>query len=147
MKAKVLMTLLLSVLATPVLASDAVESMFIGPALQVAQFAPDVRRMLRERWEQASPEERMEMRRQFQERLQQRPPEDREALRQRLREPREPWTGRMPTPPDPADFAGMAGSFGTGFEQRRPGQPGQDDHAPGFDPRNTFNPPAGRNRR
>jgi hypothetical protein len=147
MKAKVLMTLLLSVLAMPVLASGAVESMFIGPALQVAQLAPDVRRMLRERWEQASPEERMEMRRQFQERLQQRPPEEREASRQRQREPREPWTSRMPNPPDPADFAGMAGNFGTGFEQRRPGQPAQDDNASGFDPRNTFNPPAGRNRR
>jgi hypothetical protein len=147
MKAKVLMTLLLSVLATPVLASGAVESMFIGPALQVAQLAPDMRRMLRERWEQASPEERMEMRRQFQERLQQRPPEEREASRQRPREQRESWTGRMPNLPGPSDFAGAAGNFGTGFEQRRPGQAGPDDDAPGFDPRNSFNPAAGRNRR
>jgi hypothetical protein len=163
MKATVLMTLLSSLLATPALASDAVERMFVGPALQVAQLAPEARRMLRERWEQASPEERMEMRRQFQERLQQRPPEEREALRQRLedrwsgmtpeqrqrlREPRDAWTGRMPAAPDPADFAGMGGNFGTGFEQRRPAQPGAEDaDAPGFDPRSRFTPPAGRNRR
>jgi hypothetical protein len=147
MKTKVLMTLLLSVLAAPVLASDTVESMFVGPAIQVAQLAPEMRRMLRERWEQASPEERMEMRRQFQERLQQRPPEEREAVRQRLREQRDQWTGRMPPPPGPADFAGAASNFGTGFEQRRPDQPGPEDNAPAFDPRNRFNPPAVRNRR
>lgn len=143
MKAKVLMTLLLSVLARPVLASDAIESMFIGPALQVAQLAPEERRMLRERWKQASPEERMDMRRQFQERLQQRSPEQ----RQRLREQRDQWSGRMPTPPSPSDFAGGASNFGTGFEQRRPGQPGPDDNAPNFDPRYRFNPSADRNRR
>jgi len=166
MKTKVLMPLLLSVLAAPVLASDALESMFIGPAIQVAQLAPEVRRMLRERWEQAGPEERMEMRRQFQERLQQRSPEEREALRQRLeerrggmppeqrqrlRDQRDQWTGRVPNPPNPADFAGgggnFGGNFGTGFEQRRPAQPGPDDNAPNFDPRYRFNPPAERNRR
>ncbi len=144
MKAKVLMPLLLSVLAAPALASDAVESMFIGAAFQVAQMGPEVRRMMRERWEQASPEERMEMRRQFQERPQ-----------QRQQEQRGQWAGRIPNPPGPADFAGMGGNlggnfggaFGTGFEQRRPDPSAPDDNAPGFDPRNRFNQPAGRNRR
>ena len=147
MKAKVLMPLLLSVLAAPALASDAVESMFIGPAIQVAQLAPEVRAMLRERWEQASPEERMDMRRQFQERMQQRSPEERDAQRRRLQEQRDQWTGRIPNPPNPADFSGMGGNFGTGFEQRRPGQSNPDENAPAFDPRYRFNPAAGRNRR
>ena len=166
MKAKVLMTLLLSAIATPILAGDAIERMFIGPAIQVAQLAPEERRMMRERWEQASPEERMEIRRQFQERLQQPSPEEREARRrkleersagiapeqrQRLRELRDQWAGRIPNPPGPADFAGMGGNFGgnfgTGFEQRRPGQSNPDDNAPNFDPRNLFNPSADGNRR
>jgi hypothetical protein len=146
MKAKVLMPLLLSVLAAPALASDAVESMFIGAGIQVAQMAPDMRRMMRERWEQASPEERMAMRRQFQERLQQRPPEEREERRQRAQEQRNQWTGRIPVPPNPADFAGLGGGFGTGFEQRRPAPEG-DDNAANLDPRDRFNHPAGRNRR
>lgn len=133
MKAKVLMALLLSVLAAPVVASDTLESIFIGPALKVAQMGSEQRRMLRERWEQASPEERLEMRRQIQERPQQRAPEERGQ-----------WGVRIP---GPADFAGPAnsfsGNFGAGFEQRRPEQ---EESAPYYDPRNRFNP-AGRNRR
>jgi hypothetical protein len=164
MKAKVLLPLLLSVLASPVLASDAIESMFSGPAVQVAQLAPEERRMLRERWEQASPEERMEIRRRLQERVQQASPEEREAgrrrlierwrdlpreERQRLREQFDPLGGRLPMPPGPGDFAGAVGSFGSGFEQRRPEAvaPEQPDNATNFDPRNHFFRPAGKNRR
>ena len=170
MKPNVLLALLLSIAAAPALADSALESMFIGPALQVAQLSTDERRMMRERWEQASPEERTAMRRQFQERLQQLSPEEREARhrkheerwsaappeqRQRLREQGGQWMGRMAAPPTPADVAGMAGnlggnfvgSFGTGFEQRRPNPSGPDDNATGPDPRNSFVPPAGWYRR
>jgi hypothetical protein len=162
MKTKVLVTLLLSAIATPILAGDAIERLFIDPAIQVAQLAPEERRMMRERWEQASPEERMAIRRQLQERLQQVPPEEREARRrkqeerwsgvtpeqrQRLREQRDQWVGRIPNPPSPADFAGAASNFGSGFEQRRPSQPSPDDNAANFDPHDRFNPSAGRNRR
>lgn len=132
MKAKVFLPLLMSLLATPALASDAFESLFAGPGVQVAQMGPEARRMMRERWEQSSPEERMELRRQFQERLQQGPGFEREQ-----------WGSR---PPRPSDFPGMGGNFGTGFEQRGP-VPGMDDGAPRLDPRDRFTPPAGRYRR
>ncbi len=133
MKAKVLMTLLLSVLAAPVVASDTSDGMFIGNVLKVAQMGAEQRRMLRERWEQASPEERLEMRRQYQDRQPQRAPEERGQ-----------WGVRMP---NPADFAapanGFTSNFGTGFEQRRPEQ---EESAPFYDPRARFNP-AGKYRR
>lgn len=137
MKAKVLLPLLLSVIAAPALASDALESVFIGAPLQVAQMTPEVRRMMRERWEQAGPEERMDIQRQFQERG---------ARRQPNQEQRDSWSGRIPNPPSPADFMNMGNGFGTGFERRAPG-PDADDSATNYDPRNRFNHPAGRNRR
>ncbi len=137
MKAKVLLPLLLSVLAAPALASDTVESMFIGTSIQVAQMAPELRRMMRERWEQASPEERLDMQRQLQERG---------ARRQPTQEQRAPWAGRIPNPPSPADFMNMGNGFGTGFERRGPAQ-NPDDNATNFDPRDRFNYPAGGNRR
>lgn len=131
MKAKVLMTLLLSVLAAPVTASESFESVFIGPALKVAQMGSEQHRQMRERWERASPEERLEMRRQSQE-------------RQRAPEERGQWGVRIPAPSDFAGPAnGFSGNFGAGFEQRRPEQ---EESAPFYDPRNHFNP-AGRNRR
>ncbi len=133
MKAKVLMTLLLSVLAAPVVASDANDGMFIGNVFKVAQMGAEQRRMLRERWEQASPEERLEMRRQYQDRQRQRAPDERAQ-----------WGVRVP---GPADFAapvnGFTSNYGTGFEQRRPEQ---EEGAPYYDPHNRFNP-AGRPRR
>jgi len=137
MKTKVLLPLLLSVLAAPALASDVLESMFIGTAIQIAQMAPDVRRMMRERWEQASPEERLDMQRQFQERG---------TRRQPAQEQRDSWSNRIPNPPNPADFVNMGNGFGTGFE-RRGTNPEGDDSATNYDPRNRFNHPAGRNRR
>jgi len=137
MKAKVLLPLLLSVLAAPALASDVLEGLFIGATFQIAQMAPEERRMLRERWEQASPEERMNMQRQFQERG---------GRRQPNQEQRDPWAGRIPNPPNPADFVNMGNGFGTGFEQRGP-NPEANDNPANFDPRNRFNYPAGRDRR
>jgi hypothetical protein len=144
MKAKVLTTLLLSAIATPALAGDAIESMFVGPAIQIAQLAPEELRQWRERWRQASPEDRMTMRRQFEEQLRQLPP----GQRQRTRDQ---WSARIPNPPDPAGMAatvgGFVSNFGTGFEQRRPDPSGPDDNAANFDPRDPYNPSAGRYRR
>jgi hypothetical protein len=155
MKPNVLLALLLSIAAAPALADSALESMFIGPAFQVAQLSQDERRMMRERWEQASPEERTTMRRQFQDRLRQFSPEEREGRRrgqeERPREQGGQWINRMATPPSPDDIAGMAGnfvgSFGTGFEHRRPRQSNPDDNAAGGDPRNSLVPSAGWPRR
>ncbi len=172
MKANVLMTLLLSAIVMPAAASEAVDRTFIFPAFQVAQLSPEERRVLRERWEQSSPEDRMEIRRQFQDRLQAAPQQEREPRRQQQRDG---WPVRIPTPPNPAEFAqGMVpfggnfggnvggnlngnlngnfsgnfgGNFGSGFEQRRPEPADQDQNAPNFDPRSRFNAPAGRNRR
>lgn len=120
MKAKVLMTLLLSALAQPLLAMDT-PGVFIGVTIQVAQLTPEERRALRERWEMAGPEERMEMRRRFQERLQQPGPRQR----------------------PPVDFGG----FGTGFERRLPIPPMPPEADPDSDPRAGFPYPAGRHRR
>jgi hypothetical protein len=156
MKSNVLMTLLLSIAATPVMADSVLDSMFIGPAFQVTQISPDERRMMRERWEQASPEERTMMRRQFQERMQHPSPEERWSgaapeQRRHMRDQAGQWMGRMATPPSPSDIAGMAGnfvgSFGTGFEQRRPNPTNPDDNATNPDSRNSFVPPAGWHRR
>ena len=161
MKAKVLMTLLLSAVALPVLAGEAIDGMFIGAAVKLAQLGPEERQMLRERWEQASPEQRMEMRRLFQERLQSVSPDEREAQR-RQSEPRrgeapqdqrnrqrEGWTGRLPNP------AGDLSGFGTGFERRRSGPwpvpEAVQELMPRFEPfapqPNSANPAAGRDRR
>ena len=164
MQAKVLMTLLLSVLATPVVAGEMIESMFIGPNLLVAQMAPEELRLLRQHWEQASPEERMSMRRQLQERIRQFTPDELAVRRRQLEEhrgginsephpheQRDPWGAWIPNPANPAGIAGTAenfiSNFGTGFEQRHPGQAIPDDNAPNPDPHDRFDPNAGRSRR
>lgn len=68
MKCKTLAPLLLALLALPAAAQD-LGSVF-GQALPyVAQMSQEERRAMRERWEQASPEERARLRRSFQERL------------------------------------------------------------------------------
>lgn len=135
MKAKVLMTLLLSALSQPLLAGD---SVFIGVTLQVAQLSPEERRALRERWEMASPEERMDMRRRFQERMQPALPEERPARRRDNEARRESWA-----PHPPADFGG----FGTGFERRQPNLPTPPEVIQEFDPRTGYPYPGGRHRR
>ena len=106
-----LTALLLALAATPAHA-DPSGFGFLGQALgTLAQSGNDERRAMRERWEQASPEERLQMRREFQER------------QERLR----------PVPSDPRRDAAEADrsrgrerreraeeySFGFGFERRR----------------------------
>lgn len=70
---------------------------------RLAQLSAEERQAMRERWEQASPEERLRLRREFQERS--------ERLRP-LGPPEREARGRR----DPADEAGR---FGMGFERRR----------------------------
>jgi hypothetical protein len=68
MKSKVLFALFLACAATPALASDWA-SVFGQPLPAVAQMSQEERRVLRERWERSSPEERARLRKDFQERL------------------------------------------------------------------------------
>ena len=72
MTRKVLMTILLSLSALPALASD-FGTVFGQPLPFVAQMSQEERRMLRERWEQASPEERARLRHMFKEKMRQLP--------------------------------------------------------------------------
>lgn len=112
MKSKALITLLFSLAALPAMAQEF--SGVFGPSLPfVAQMSQEDRRVLRERWEQASPEERAYLRREFQERLRPVTPdrygsrerEMREEIRQEMRERMyERWEGN---------------GFGTGYEHRR----------------------------
>lgn len=104
MKNKTLMTLLLALATLPAAAQD-FGSVF-GQALPfVAQMSQEERRALRERWEYASPEERVQMRRMFQERLRQMPPERFDPRPTELREQmNERWQDN---------------GFGTGYEHRR----------------------------
>jgi len=130
MKRTLLMSLLLSLNALPVHAAEPwlTETVF-GQALpMVAQLSPEERRSLRERWEQAAPDERATLRREFRERLRQVPPEGREILRQELMHR---WQGPVPENRDrvrsqdhrgqPAEATprdnGWRG-FGRGFERR-----------------------------
>lgn len=125
MQAKVLLALLLCAIATPVLAGDL--GMAPAPALVLAQLTPEELSWIRERWRQASPEERVTLRRQFQEMLQQLTPEQRQHQSESIF----PWT----PPPSPADIAGAASNFGAGFEQRHPDPSSPKDNAPSPDPR------------
>lgn len=136
MKAKVLMTLLLSAAALPTLANDAFESMFVGTVTHIAQVSPEERRMMRERWHEASPEQRMQMRRRFQERMQQVSPEERDA---RVRQ----WQNSIPNPAGCVDCMDTMSNFGAGFERRQPRQ--AESNVPPANPPvfNSFNPFAG----
>jgi hypothetical protein len=93
------MALFLVMAAAPAQAGDSAHVQFGSALAKIAQFSPEERRALRERWEQAGPEERLRLRREFQdrqERLRQMPPDSR---RQR-------------------SGYNDGGSFGTGFERR-----------------------------
>jgi hypothetical protein len=103
----ILSALLLMLATVPALADQADSVLFGQPFSKHAQLSPDERRALRERWEQASPEERIRMRQFFQDRMRQLPspplpPEARDAM-------------RMPFP----GAAQRDSGFGFGFEKRR----------------------------
>lgn len=74
MTRKVLITLLLGLAALPAAAQEW-GPVFGQPLPYLAQMSQEERRLLRERWEQASPEERAQLRRSFQERLRHMPGE------------------------------------------------------------------------
>jgi hypothetical protein len=124
-KPKLLMAMLLALAAAPAMADPAAYGPF-GPAPgKIAQFSPEERRAMRERWEQAGPEERLQIRREFQERqerMRQMPAEGRRDMmgpmrnlpgveRDRPRSQREAYGPRGEYPDE--------GSFGMGFERRR----------------------------
>jgi hypothetical protein len=105
-KSNLLIAVLLALASAPALANDGFFGMFGTTPKQAAQFSAEERRALRERWEEASPEQRLQMRREFQERQ--------ERLRQRSQEGR----NQRESNGQRGDFA-SEGSFGTGFERRR----------------------------
>ena len=120
-----LLLALVTVIATRAALADQADSgMFGQPLVKLAQLSPDERRALRERWEAASPEERIRMRQFFQDRMRQLPAPAQEALRlpfpgMPLRDaPRDREEHRRAGPPPDS-------SFGFGFERRRTedGQP------------------------
>lgn len=106
-----LAALLLALVAAPAHAGDS-DFGLMGQALgKLAQSGNDERRAMRERWEQAGPEERLQMRREFQERQ--------ERSRAFPFDPR-----REATEPDRSRAKdrkerGEEYSFGFGFERRR----------------------------
>lgn len=131
MKPKLLMPLLLVLISAPALASEdahgGVGGVFgglFGPAIaQVAQFSSEERRAMRDRWEQASPEERLQMRREFKERSRQIPSDPRRDGADQWRNPpgadrdyqRAPQSQKNRQRGKYSDEA----SFGFGFERRR----------------------------
>lgn len=108
MKSRTLMPFLFALLALPAAAND-LGGVFGQPLPFMAQMSQEERRAMRERWEQASPEERTILRRTFQERLRRMPPEQFDPrgleMGERMGERMyERWQGH---------------AFGTGYEQRR----------------------------
>lgn len=108
-----LAALLLALVAAPACAEDSAFA-FINQAMgKLAQYSAEERRAMRERWEQSSPEERLQMRREYQERQ--------ERMRSSPTDPRreaaesEQRRGRGRGRSDRAEEF----SFGFGFERRR----------------------------
>ncbi|MEW5770108.1 MAG: hypothetical protein AB1831_07045 [Pseudomonadota bacterium] len=104
MNRKALMTLLLALAALPAAAQD-FGGVFGAPLPQVAQLSPEERRQMRERWENAGPEERAAMRRTFQERMHRM---QREPMGPGRMEGRERWRE-----------TGEGMGYGMGYEHRR----------------------------
>ncbi len=117
---KLLSALLLTLATLPALADQADSSLFSQAFGKLAQASSEERRALRERWEQASPEERIRMRQFIQDRVRQLPSPAREALRmpfaggsrQDSAREREDSYSQDAAPPSDS-------SFGFGFERRR----------------------------
>ena len=110
---KLLSALLLTLATLPALADQADSALFNQAFGRLAQASSEERRALRERWEQASPEERIRMRQFIQDRVRQLPAPAREAMRMPFaggsRE--DSYSQDAAPPPD--------SSFGFGFERRR----------------------------
>jgi hypothetical protein len=114
---KTLLPLLLALLALPAGARD-FGGLFGQPLPHVAQMSQEERRALRERWEQASPEERADLRRMFQDRMRRMP--------------------SVPFAPPGMDMGERVyerwqeEGFGTGYEQRRHEDDRYDDKRSGY---------------
>ena len=128
------------------------------PGIASAQLSPEERRALRQRWEQAGPEERSRIREEFRrrrdlaapepprrearERLQEWSPEERRALRRDR-------PGGAPGAPQEAEAGDRNdGQFGAGYERRRypeaPTPEGRSRFDRGFGPARPDMPPAQR---
>jgi hypothetical protein len=114
MKTKTLMPMLAFLLALPAAARD-FGSVFAEPLPLVAQMSQEERRLLRERWEQASPEERAELRRAFQERLRRMPAESFDPRRMDMK----PFWADPRDKADPTRTYQPDNGYGTGYERRR----------------------------
>jgi hypothetical protein len=122
---KLLLALLLALATAPVLASEHASVQFGAALGKIAQFSPEERRALRERWEQAGPEERLRLRREFldrQERMRQPPFESRGEMVEQWKNPtttvRDRGRGERESRGQRGENT-AEGSFGTGFERRR----------------------------
>ena len=112
MKRKTLMPLLFVLVALPAAAQD-FGSVFGQPLPLVAQMSQEERRALRERWEHASPDERIQLRKAFQERLRMPSPEQLDPRRTDFRRGSSRDSSEMGSSFMPGN------GFGTGYEQRR----------------------------
>lgn len=114
MKRKILATLLFTLAALPATAQD-FGGVVSSPWGVVAQMSREERQALRERWEEATPEERARIRRSFQDRLRmnaQEQPDQHWVDTRHGRGVRERAESGMPMAPG-------HGGFGMGYEQRR----------------------------
>lgn len=129
-KARYLVSLLISALAFPAWAETGL-SMLGKPAAVLAQLNPEERRAIRERWELASPEERVRMREEFLQRRMTSPDslERRREAIERLRntgaEERQSLRRDNPVGPERGEALPARpgrwneSGFGAGFERRR----------------------------
>jgi hypothetical protein len=133
MRRHLLFALLLLLPTLPALAEQADSAIFSQAriTIKLVQLSSDERRDLRERWEQASPEERIRMRQFFQDRLRQLPAPAQEAIRIPFptSDPRDVKRGRDGRRAQdvypPADSR-----FGFGFERRHVEE--EEPEAPGW---------------
>jgi len=122
MRRTLLIALLLTLSTLPALADQADSPIFsqVRLPIKIAQLGADERRELRDRWEQASPEERIRMRQFFQDRLRQLPPPAQEAIRLPFPGAATRDNGRGNESNRNKDLNPPADSrFGFGFEKRR----------------------------
>jgi len=115
MKRKALLTLFFALAALPAAAQD-LGGVFGSPIAVVAQMSREERRALRERWEEATPEERAQMRRTFQERLRMNVQEQYDPRAMEMRQGR---SGRDRADSGTPAVPGYTNGFGMGYEQRR----------------------------
>ncbi len=126
MRRNLLIALLLMLPTLPALAEQADSTIFSQTrfTFKIVQVSPEERRALRERWEEASPEERVRMRQFFQDRLRQLPTPAQEAIRIPF-----PDTGRRDVERDnrrgrdanrnPERYVEPDSRFGFGYEKRQ----------------------------